>query len=234
MPVPASIIIITILGMLAVVLLKKLTPLASVSGGLIAMFVYAASGTTGYMIMVVFFMSATLATAWKRDQKKLKTNSDYGPRDAGQVWANSGLAAIAGALSLLVDHPVFPVLIAAVFSSAIADTISSEMGMVTGKRFINIITFKPDVKGRDGVVSLEGSLWGLAGSFLIAMIYSWGYGWSSHFFFIIIAGTMGNLADSIMGARWERRGKMGNNMVNFLNTLVAVVVILFLLFIAPL
>jgi uncharacterized protein (TIGR00297 family) len=231
MTFPSSIIIMTLAGMLVVVLMKKLTPAASVSGGLIAMLVHAASGITGYMIMAVFFISATLATAWKRDQKKLKTISDHGPRDAGQVWANSGLAAIAGIFSLLGDYPVIPLLIAAVFSSAMADTISSEMGMVTGKRFVNIISFKPDIKGRDGVISLEGSLWGLGGSLLIAVIYSWGYGWSSHFFFIIIAGTMGNLTDSILGATWERGGKMGNNMVNFLNTLVAVVVILFLYFI---
>ncbi len=43
--------------------------------------------------------------------------------------------------------------------------------MVYGRRFFNIITLKPDGKGLDGVISMEGTLIGIAGCVIIAAIY---------------------------------------------------------------
>jgi uncharacterized membrane protein len=41
---------------------------------------------------------------------------------------------------------------------------------------------------------------------------------------IVFAGVMGNLADSVLGAALERRHYIGNDTVNFLNTLFAALV----------
>jgi uncharacterized protein (TIGR00297 family) len=117
---------------------------------------------------------------------------------------------------------------AAAFASATADTLSSELGMLYGRRFFNVISFKSDRCGMDGVISLEGTLIGIAGSCIIAGIYALGWGWSISFFFIVLAGTLGNLTDSILGAVLERKGLIGNDMVNFLNTLTAAIVIVLL------
>jgi uncharacterized protein (TIGR00297 family) len=100
--------------------------------------------------------------------------------------------------------------------------------MVYGKRFFNIISFRADRCGMDGVISLEGTLIGIAGSCIIAAIYALGSGWDINFCFIVIAGTIGNLTDSILGALFERKGKIGNDAVNFLNTLAAALVMVLL------
>ena len=86
---------------------------------------------------------------------------------------------------------------------------------------MNILTLKPDTKGLDGVVSIEGTLAGLAGSVLIALIYCLGFGWGIFALLVIISGTAGNLFDSLIGAGLERRGYIGNDLVNFLNTVFA-------------
>jgi uncharacterized membrane protein len=44
-----------------------------------------------------------------------------------------------------------------------------------------------------------------------------------------LAGTVGNLFDSVLGASLERKKVVGNNLVNFLNTVVAVAVMYALL-----
>jgi len=80
----------------------------------------------------------------------------------------------------------------------------------------------------DGVISLEGTLIGIVGSCIIAGIYALGWGWNDSFFFIVFAGTVGNLTDSVLGAVLERKGKIGNDVVNFLNTLAAMLVMLLL------
>ena len=218
------VIISTIMGMFLSYSRNKLTLLASISGGIIALLVYYGAGITGFCVMAAFFIMAILATAYKKTEKKRSIDDHPVKRNSQQVWANGGIAAAAGAVSFLIgNESLFALIIACVFSSASADTISSEMGMVKGKKFINVLTFQPDKKGLDGVISLEGILWGLAASILIAFIYFLGFGFFSHSFIIILAGTLGHLSDSIMGEVWERKGRLGNDVVNLLNTLIAAV-----------
>lgn len=216
------IILLTLTGMFLSYYKNKLTLAGSISGGLISLLVFCAAGITGYGMMACFFMMAIFATAYKKTEKKRAAKDHPEKRNAIQVWANGGLAAVAAVLAFFLDYDsLFPLVIACIFSSAAADTISSEMGMVKGKKFINILTFQPDKKGLDGVISREGILWGIAASILIAGIYYTGFEYISHFFIIICAGTIGNLSDSLMGALWERKGWIGNDAVNLLNTFIA-------------
>jgi uncharacterized protein (TIGR00297 family) len=149
------------------------------------------------------------------------------------VLANAGIGGIAGLLVLLYPQltHLLALMMAASFASATADTLSSELGTVYGKRFYNIISLKPDQRGLDGVISLEGTLTGIAGSCVIAIIYAIGFGWDLNLIWIVVAGTIGNLSDSVMGSLLERKHYIGNNTVNFLNTLIAALVMLLLYFI---
>ena len=215
-------------GMVLSIWHKKLTLPAALTGGLCGLLVFAGAGFTGIAIMASFFIVGTLATGWQMTKKEninVSTKSDR-QRKVSQVIANAGIAAIAGGLTIVFPSyfNLWGLVIAASFSSATADTLASELGTIYGKRFYNILTWKPDQRGLDGVVSLEGTLIGVAGSALIAAIYIIGYGFSNHFFVLILAGTIGNLTDSILGAALERKGILKNDGVNFLNTLVAALV----------
>jgi uncharacterized protein (TIGR00297 family) len=176
-------------------------------------------------MLLVFFVSGTIATSWrKEDKRSIKSASDQqSSRNAMQVLANGGIAGVLGILLLLIPAraELFRTMLAASLASAMADTLSSELGMIYGRNFYNIITFKKDSKGLDGVVSLEGTLIGITGSFSIALIYAWGFGWNDAVIVIVIAGTAGNLADSILGAVFEREKYLNNDSVNFLNTCIA-------------
>lgn len=224
--------LIIFVGMAYAILAKKLTVLASFAGGLIACIIFMTAGYTGIAMMTTFFILGSVATSWQGHKKHEFVNLEESSkgRSALQVFANAGVAAIAGLLILLFPQLVKLLLpaMAAAFASATADTLSSELGMVYGKRFVNILTFKADRCGMDGVISLEGTLIGVAGSSIAAIIYAIGFGWNRDFLFIVVAGTAGNLTDSLLGALLERKGAIGNNMVNFLNTVVAALVALLL------
>jgi uncharacterized protein (TIGR00297 family) len=205
---------------------KKLTPAAAFTGGLLGVAIYAGSGWSGLLLLALFFITGTVATSWRKKDKLLITGaaSHQPTRRPGQVIANAGTAAISGLLAILIPacKPLFFLMMAAGFSSAMADTLSSELGMVYGRRFVNILTWRPDQRGLDGVISMEGLSIGIAGSTLIAVAYGLTAGWDlRRMSVIVVAGTIGNLADSLLGALFERRGQLSNDAVNFFNTFIA-------------
>jgi uncharacterized protein (TIGR00297 family) len=205
---------------------KRLTLPAALTGAILGWLVYKGGGYTGLAMLTTFFILGTAATSWKKKEKMLiKGHAAHQPtRTAGQVLANGGVAALAGLAALLLPHyrPLLNVMMAAGLAAAAADTLSSELGMVYGRRYYHILTGRPDEKGLDGVVSREGWLIGIAASAVIAVVYALGHGWNTRIFFILIlSGTLGNLIDSILGAVWERKGRLSNDAVNFLNTLAA-------------
>ncbi len=219
--------------MIASVLAKKLTLTASLVGGIIGVCVYIGAGFTGIAMMGAFFILGTLATSLglKTKLEKRMAEQNNGQRKAGQVIANAGIAAILGLCSYYLPKHALPLrlMMAASFSSATADTLSSELGNVWGRRFYNILSFKKDERGLDGVVSLEGTLAGICGSFVIAFIFIIGFGWKVWFcLLILLSGTMGNLSDSVLGAALERKGYLKNDAVNFINTFIAAMVALVL------
>lgn len=207
---------------------QKLTLAGSLTGAAIGLLTYEGTGPIGIALMTTFFILGSVATSWKRSQKASINNAEqeHGPRTAGQVWANSGIAAILSAVAWHFpgEAGLMKLMMAGSFAAATADTLSSELGMIYGKRFYNVITLKKDTRGLDGVVSLEGTLIGIVGAALIACIYATVLGWDSAFGWIALAGFAGNLADSILGALLERNGLIGNNAVNFLNTAIGALV----------
>lgn len=221
------ILFILCIGVTTSIWFRKLSVAGALTGGCVGWLVYKGGGITGLLMLAAFFIAGTLATAIGRIEKERLgiAEKNKGQRTAGQVLANGGVAALAGLLAWNNPHQMvmWQLAAAAALSSASADTLSSELGSVYGKRFYNILSFKKNERGLDGVVSFEGTLWGIAGSGMIAVIYLAGYGHSVHAIWIVLAGTAGNLADSILGASFERKGWITNNWVNGLNTLLAAV-----------
>ena len=213
-----------ILGAIISYLAKKLTLTAAITGFLCGLIIYLGTGYTGLVCLTAFFIIGTLATAWGRKKKKhLEKRGDDTQRKAGQVLANGGAAALFALLAIIfpAHQGLFTIMLAASLASATSDTLSSELGMLYGKRFYNCLSWKKEASGLDGVVSIEGTLAGLAGATIIAIIYAVGIQLDNLFFVIIIAGMAGNFADSLFGATLERKNFLNNDGVNCISTLIA-------------
>jgi uncharacterized protein (TIGR00297 family) len=221
------------IGALISIWTGKLTMGAGIAGILLGLLIFIGTGWLGLLLMAFFFLLGTMATAWKRNKKESWriAERNKGRRSASQVLANGGMAGILAILAIIYPESadLQTLMIAGVFSSATADTLSSELGSLYGTRFYNILSFRSDTRGLDGVVSMEGTLIGVGGSLLVALVTSFGYGWGIYLLWIVIAGTAGNLTDSILGAALERRGLVPNDLVNFLNTMTGALVMLLLL-----
>lgn len=218
-------LVILTITMLFSIIKGKLTPGAAFAAGTIGLFVFAGTNFTGIAMIGLFFLLGTLATDWKIEIKQSSGDAEpnNGKRNVGQVLANGGVAGIAGLLILTLPEyrSLLQLMMAAALASATADTTSSELGTVYGRVFYNIIGFKKGKRGENGVVSIEGTIIGIIGSTLIAIVFSIGFGWGYQFGIIVIAGTIGNVADSVLGATLERDHLLKNDAVNFINTAIA-------------
>jgi len=205
---------------------KKLTVSASLTGGLLSLLIFIGCGYTPLILMAAFFVLGSSATSWRIKTKQALGLAEVNKekRNAAQVIANAGVAAVLGLIAYFfpLQKDILSLMIASAFSSATADTLSSELGNIYGSKYYNIVTFKKDERGLNGAISIEGTLFGVAASVIISLLYTIGFGWNlKNIMIIIFAGTLGNIADSLIGATAERRHIFNNDLVNFCNTLVA-------------
>ena len=203
--------------------LRAVTLAGALTGMLVAASLFYSAGNTGLLLLATFFITGTLVTRYRGDEKRRKgfADADKPARKTTQVLANSG-AALLCAIALLLfpqQKDLWLLGMAAAFSSATADTWSSELGVVWGKTVFRPFSKSPAHTGDNGVVSLEGTLAGIAGSLLIALVFHLlhfpAYG------LLISAGLLGNLTDTWLGEYAENKGWLGNDAVNFLSTLMA-------------
>ncbi|KAJ5075622.1 transmembrane protein [Anaeramoeba ignava] len=213
---------------------KKIDFIGTVVGSIIAMLMYLGGGFASLNLLIIFFVGGSLATQWKISEKRKMEVAEKkkGKRTFSHALCNAGTAAMCGFLACAFPEKkmFFLTMLAGSMSSAMGDTLSSELGNLYGSHFWNILNFRNDKRGLDGVVSPEGSLAGVFGSFLIAFVFSFGFRNQLDnvflaFFKVFLAGIVGNITDSVLGASLQRIGLMSNHSVNLANTIVGALMV---------
>ncbi|HLF75743.1 MAG TPA: DUF92 domain-containing protein [Anaerolineales bacterium] len=159
------------------------------------------------LLLTFFITSSALSRLFKKRKQILDEKFSKGhERDAGQVFANGGLAALFAALHALYPESVFPWLgFAASLAAVNADTWATELGVLspTPPRLITDLRKRVE-KGTSGGVSLWGTVASLIGSAVIALpavlLDPTGSLTTDHFLLITAAGLAGSLFDSFLGA----------------------------------
>ncbi len=196
-------------------------------------------GLNGLAVMIAFFVIGTAATkvGYRVKAQRGIAQEKGGARGWRNAWANGGvpaaLALLAG-LSAADRRSLFALAYAAAVATAAADTCSSEIGKAFGRRTFLITTFRPVPPGTEGAVSLEGTLAGLAGGALVALVGAAAGLYAAPLAAAVaVAGLLGSLAESVLGTVAERRGWLDNDLLNALNTAIgAAFVVLLARFVA--
>lgn len=183
-------------------------------------FIMAVRDLRMFLALLVVFAVTLVATRVGHARKlQLRTAEPPGGRTAAQAMANLGIAALVVAIA----GKAWPVLALAALAEAAGDTSSSEIGMAFPGKTWMITTLKPVPAGTDGGLSLFGTIAALLGaaSVAVAAIVT-GLAPFNQIATIILAGFSGTLIDSLLGAIFERRGFLNNDLVNLLSTASAV------------
>ncbi|MEA2559511.1 MAG: hypothetical protein QOH06_1015 [Acidobacteriota bacterium] len=207
---------------------KTVNPSGVAAGFLVGFLIYFFLDWEGYLLLLAFFVIGSGGTkfGYKTKAAHKIAQEGGGRRGARHALANAGVATACAVFAAVTDHPIlFGLAFAGAFATAAADTASSEIGQVIGRRTFLLTTFRPVPRGTEGAVSLEGTLAGVIASLVIAALgASVGlYPWIG-VLPIVLAAFVGTTFESLVGAALEKRQLLDNEALNFLNTLVGALV----------
>jgi uncharacterized protein (TIGR00297 family) len=229
--------------------LRAATVAGAIFGGMISFTLLNRTATSQYTIvrsglapLALLFVLTFLAT---RAGRRVKAQAGLAEkrlgRSSAQVIANLSIAgfAVSGLGFELVRGngiccgagyykawvwPVMMLMSLAAMVEATADTVSSEIGQAFGGRPVMLLTLQRVDPGADGAVTLLGSLAGITGGAFVAAVGMWALRLQpSQAAIALFAGICGLFFDSFLGATVERRGWIGNDLVNFISTLFAAI-----------
>ena len=162
------------------------------------------SGWSGVVIVLTayFTIFAVDMIVGKRSEAVTGSiNQRNGARGLVQVIANALAATIAAVLSFLLKKPELMIVYAAALTECLADSLASDVGVLSKKDPIDICRMKRVKRGLSGGVSLLGTLSALAGC-LVMLLVSWiFFGMSVKLAVAIVAIPMaGIVIDSVLGS----------------------------------
>ena len=202
-----SLILIPLIGIL-IIKKKALTFNASIAAILISLGIILTLGDYGFVLLFSFFFFTTVADLIKHKAKKklLEDMHDkVGSRNVIQVLACGLIPLISGILYIITKNELFIVSFVAAISENLADCLASEIGVLSSKKPIDIIRFKPVEKGLSGGVSLLGFIMSIVGILLITLIYIFTPIYVGYEIIIIISALIGVIMDSILGSLIQRK-----------------------------
>ena len=243
-----SIILSLLLGLIAY-LKKALTMPALILAVLFSTLITYFGGLTSFIILVVVFLGSIIAKLFHKNKKSNK-------RKLIQIISNVGIGALSLIIYKFTSNDLYLLIYASVMAESLADTLASDIGVLSKNEPINILTLKKGERGLSGNISFLGLTSALIGSLLIGTIYYIGMDKSiTSFIIIILSGFLGSLIDSILGAsiqvkykctkckkiteRKEHCGKktnyykgikwIDNNLVNLLSNAIVFIILLIIL-----
>ena len=185
---------------------RALSPSGAVAATAVGASIVSGSGFRGGAMVVAFFVSSTLLgrlpTTVRLEQRRGRE------RDAVQVIANGGVAAVMALASMVTRERTHSLLITGfggAVAAATADTWATEIGSRSRTRPRSIVTWRQSAPGASGGVTLVGLIASAVGAALIAGLASTPFTSTSRqasrqVIPIVLGGFTGALVDSILGA----------------------------------
>ncbi|WP_026674710.1 DUF92 domain-containing protein [Alkalihalobacterium bogoriense] len=202
------------LGLIVVVFLLSFTAFffkkLSMSGSFMAfivgtMIVYGLQ-LEGLVLLGIFFVSSTALGAFFQKKKQNDIVEKGDRRDGFQVIANGGVAAVCASMFGVTNEPLWVVAFVGSLAAANADTWASEIGTLSRKKPISILSFQRVERGTSGAISFLGTVASLCGAIAIAVpaviLFESLISWTSVYIFVlfVLAGWFGSTVDTLIGA----------------------------------
>jgi uncharacterized protein (TIGR00297 family) len=205
--------------------MRGVTARGALAGFVCTFLIALAAGYNGFMIVLIVFALTLFATHFGQYRKQAAGIAETRSGRRGyQVLANLAAAALIAVPAIFFPR-IAPLLFAAMTAAlceAAADTVSSEVGKAIAPRAHLITNFQSVLAGTDGGITLQGTLAGIVAAWIVAGFAAEMNVISGYWIFpAMLSGVAGMLLDSVLGAKLQRPGRLGNDSVNFVSTVFA-------------
>jgi uncharacterized protein (TIGR00297 family) len=202
----------------------------AVVGAVVGSIIYVGGGSRAWLLLLITFLAASVTSRLGLQRKVLLGIAEErdGRRGAGNAVANCGVAAVAAIAAVTTPYASASLLaLVAALTAGGSDTVASEIGKAWGRSTWLVTTFSRVKPGTPGAMSLEGTAAGLVAAFALSLAgVALGLIAPSATLAIVAGATAGALVESALGATLEGPGILNNDMLNVINTAVAVFVTL--------
>ncbi len=214
---------------------KLLTSAGYLHAWVLGVIIWGSLGWKGYAIVMFYFLFGSAVTRIGLKQKEAEGIAEKrsGQRGPENVWGSALAGAICALLTLFVEPAWQSLLLlgyVASFSTKLSDTTASEVGKAYGKSTFLITNLKAVPRGTEGAISLEGTLAGIVGSLLIALL-AWGLGMIDGYGIVwcAIAAFGATNIESLIGATLQTQWNwLTNEIVNAINTIIGAAIAILL------
>ncbi len=176
-------------------------------GNIVGIAIYLQGGFHPFLTLIFFFFIADISTRMTR----MGNAEKHEIRTTGNIIGNSLPALLALSMNSFTGFY-------GAMSAALADTLSSELGLLSKKKPVLITTFEKVKAGTDGGITWFGLVAALIGAVFIALVHFYIFQNILLAIIIIIAGLFGSIVDSFFGAVFERKKILTNTHVNFIGS----------------
>jgi len=205
--------------------MRGVTARGALAGAVLTFFITVAAGLGGFLTVLVVFVLTLFATRFGLHRKLAAGVAERREgRRGSQVLANLGAAGIVSIPAIFYSRSTTLLLAAmtAALCEAAADTVSSEIGQVAGRRAYLITNLSSVATGTDGGITAQGTISGGVAALIVGFVALYFSVIPERLFTpVILCGFLGMLFDSVLGATLQRPGRLGNDAVNFLSTTFA-------------
>ncbi|MBQ4066128.1 MAG: DUF92 domain-containing protein [Clostridia bacterium] len=199
------VIVGAVAGALTAFLTVKVKAL-TLPAALLAVVIILCSCVFGGWFGLTLLLSAYLTIAVVDRALKERTSSVFksinkksGPRDIVQVAANGIPATVCIVLYGITEERAFLVGFSVALTEALADSIASDVGVLSKSEPVSICRFKRISRGLSGGVSFLGTASSFAATVLCALLYFVFFKNMGEALAVLAFGNLGCLADSIIG-----------------------------------
>lgn len=164
--------------------------------------VFGFGGLAAALLLIAFFVSSSALTRY-RAASKLDVADLFakgGRRDFGQAMANGGIATMTAIIFGLTTNPIAFAAFTGALATANADTWATELGVLAKRSPRLITTWREVPRGTSGGITLEGTFAAIVGAMTIGVLAAVLRSDGSLPPIALIAGTLGSLFDSLLGA----------------------------------
>lgn len=181
------------------------------SAALLGLLLFLFSGWLGFAALILFFLLGSMVSRVGKNRKAeaYALHEHRGVRSTVQVAANGLPALIFAAFYYVTGGESFLIAVFACLAAAAADTFSSEIGMLSKKEPISILTLKPIQRGLSGGITSLGFFGGLLGAFIISLLTVPDFGVKG-VLAVTAAGAAGSMIDSLLGAKFQAKYQVKN------------------------